>query len=132
MHLMTYAQLVLFIVDNGLKIIIFYFPFFPQLLFLLLYSHVHLFHFLTIPCSIYLRCLHFILKLILNFYIIFPSLKLAVSPSDLWFQLFPIVPFSKSVIIYFLNIYIFSISFRSFSLLFFSHSLLLLILSSCY
>lgn len=77
------------------------FPFFPQLLFLLLYSHVHLFHFLTIPCSIYLRCLHFILKLILNFYIIFPSLKLAVSPSDLWFQVFPIVPFSKSVIIYF-------------------------------
>lgn len=45
MHLMTYAQLVLFIVDNGFKVIIFYSPFFPQLLFLLLYSHVHLFSF---------------------------------------------------------------------------------------
>lgn len=83
MHLMTCAQLLLFIVANDLKVIIFYFPFLPQLLFLLLYSHVHLFLFLTIPHSIYLCCLHFILELILNFYIIFPSLKLAVSPSDL-------------------------------------------------
>lgn len=68
----------LFSLDNGLKVIIFYSPFFPQLLFLLLYSHVHLFLFLTIPCSIYLCCLHFIPELILNFYIIFPALKLAV------------------------------------------------------